>query len=36
MLADGFGNVIDSVRYHDTIPWPEADGNGYYLKLTDP
>ena len=35
-LADGFGNVIDSLTYCDTIPWPEADGNGYYLQLTDP
>jgi hypothetical protein len=36
VLADGFGNVIDSVHYSDTVPWPEADGNGYYLKLIDP
>jgi len=35
VLADGFGNVIDNVCYYDTIPWPEADGNGYYLKLVD-
>lgn len=35
ILADGFGNVIDMVNYLDTIPWPEADGNGSYLKLTD-
>jgi len=36
VLADGFGNEIDNVHYYDTIPWPDADGNGYYLKLTDP
>jgi hypothetical protein len=36
VLADGFGNVIDSVRYSNLPPWPNADGNGYYLQLTDP
>lgn len=36
VLADGFGNVIDSVNYSDQPPWPDADGNGYYLELTDP
>jgi hypothetical protein len=36
VLADGFGNVIDSVTYSDQTPWPNADGNGYYLDLTDP
>jgi len=36
ILADGFGNLIDNVVYYDTIPWPDADGNGYYLQLTDP
>jgi hypothetical protein len=36
LLADAFGNIIDNVQYLDTIPWPEADGNGYYLQLTDP
>lgn len=36
VLADAFGNVIDSVRYHDTIPWPEqADGTGFFLQLAD-
>jgi hypothetical protein len=34
VLSDGFGNMIDDVNYSDTVPWPEADGNGYYLKLT--
>jgi hypothetical protein len=36
VLADGFGNVIDSVTYFDQPPWPNADGNGYYLELMDP
>lgn len=36
VLADGFGNVIDSVTYSGQSPWPNADGNGYYLDLTDP
>ena len=36
VLADGFGNVIDNVYYYDSSPWPDADGNGYYLQLTDP
>lgn len=36
ILADGFGNIIDNVTYLDASPWPAADGNGYYLKLTDP
>jgi len=35
-LLDAFGNVIDEVCYADVAPWPAADGNGYYLKLTDP
>jgi hypothetical protein len=36
VLADAFGNVIDSVSYSDHTPWPDADGNGYYLELIDP
>jgi hypothetical protein len=36
ILADGFGNVIDSVRYSNLPPWPDVDGNGYYLQLIDP
>lgn len=35
VLADRYGNVIDEVHYSDTIPWPDADGNGKYLKLKD-
>jgi hypothetical protein len=35
-LSDAFGNVIDQVTYTDDAPWPEtADGDGYYLELTD-
>jgi hypothetical protein len=36
VLSDAFGNIIDNVHYYDTLPWPDADNNGYYLKLTDP
>jgi hypothetical protein len=35
VLADGFGNVIDKVHYYDVAPWPNADGNGNYLRLID-
>ncbi|WP_433764543.1 CotH kinase family protein [Flavobacterium ginsenosidimutans] len=33
VLADGFGNIIDSVEYLNTTPWPAADGNGNFLEL---
>jgi spore coat protein CotH len=34
ILADAFGNTIDSVEYFDVAPWPtEADGAGSYLQL---
>lgn len=36
MLADAFGNLIDIVEYSDRSPWPDADGNGTYLRLKDP
>jgi len=36
VLADAFGNVIDSVTYSSLAPWPNALGNGYYLELSDP
>lgn len=36
VLVDAFGNVIDYVTYTDTVPWPDADGNGSYLSLKDP
>ncbi|MBS7786579.1 CotH kinase family protein [Flavobacterium sp. CYK-55] len=36
VLADAFGNIVDSVTYLDNTPWPaEADGNGSYLSLID-
>lgn len=36
VLADGFGNTIDSVEYFDVAPWPaDADGQGSYLQLID-
>jgi len=36
VLADAFGNVIDSVRYYDESPWPvQADSGGYYLELKE-
>lgn len=34
ILADGFGNTIDSVEYTNVSPWPNADGNGSYLQLS--
>lgn len=33
VLADAFGNTIDTVEYFDAAPWPDADGNGSYLQL---
>ena len=27
--------MIDYVLYSDVSPWPNADGNGYFLKLKD-
>ena len=34
VLADGFGNIIDTVEYLDKAPWPSAaDGGGSYLNL---
>lgn len=35
ILADAFGNLIDIVEYSDETPWPDADGNGAYLRLRD-
>jgi len=35
LLLDAFGNIIDNVNYCDSVPWPDADGNGYYLDLID-
>lgn len=36
ILADGFGDIIDSVKYSNMSPWPDANANGYYLELSDP
>jgi hypothetical protein len=36
VLADEWGNVIDQVNYSNQPPWPDADGNGKYLSLTNP
>ena len=33
VLSDAFGNLVDYVEYSDGSPWPDADGNGYYLML---
>ena len=33
IMADAYGNTIDEVTYHDSLPWPDADGNGAYLQL---
>lgn len=36
VLADAFGNTIDSVQYADASPWPSsADGTGPNLQLID-
>ncbi len=35
VLSDAFGNKIDEVHYFDSDPWPDADGNGKFLVLTD-
>lgn len=34
-MVDAYGNIIDIVEYSDSYPWPDADGNGKYLLLTD-
>jgi CotH kinase protein/Lamin Tail Domain/Secretion system C-terminal sorting domain len=36
VLANAYGDIIDSVSYSDQPPWPDARGNGYYLELPDP
>jgi len=33
LLVDAFGNETDRVNYSDDPPWPDADGNGKFLKL---
>lgn len=34
-LLDSAGNLVDEVEYNSKT-WPDADGNGYTLALTDP
>ena len=34
-LLDAFGNLIDKVVYEDSDPWPDADGSGSFLGLTN-
>lgn len=34
-LADAYGNIVDEVPYSIDAPWPDANGNGYYLKLNN-
>jgi hypothetical protein len=36
VLADTFGDTIDYVNYSSLPPWPDANGNGDYLQLSDP
>ncbi len=37
ILRNGLNQVVDSVAYTDTIPWPTgADGTGYSLQLISP
>ncbi len=36
ILTNQFNQVVDSVSYSDSIPWPEAaDGHGYSLQLAN-
>lgn len=35
VLADAFGNIIDSVTYSNLSPWPDAFENGNYIELSD-
>jgi hypothetical protein len=35
VLVDAFGNIIDSVSYSNSPPWPDADNNGKYLEMVD-
>ncbi|MCW8849592.1 MAG: lamin tail domain-containing protein, partial [Melioribacteraceae bacterium] len=33
-IFDNYGNIIDSLTYYDSSPWPiSADGDGYTLQL---
>lgn len=34
LLRNNFGQLVDSISYSDTVPWPEdTDGDGYSLEL---
>ena len=35
LLLDGLGNKIDEVVYSANAPWPNANGNGYFLQLNN-
>jgi hypothetical protein len=35
LLLDGLGNKIDEVLYSASAPWPNANGNGYFLQLNN-
>jgi len=36
VLLNGLSQVVDSLTYSDTIPWPEgADGTGFSIELED-
>lgn len=34
-LEDGFGNIVDTVPFDSTTPWPNASGNCSTLELID-
>jgi hypothetical protein len=34
-LEDGFGNIVDTVPFDSTAPWPNASGNCSSLELID-
>jgi hypothetical protein len=37
VLMNNFSQMVDSVTYSDTIPWPlNADGDGFSLEVIDP
>jgi hypothetical protein len=35
VLADAYGNTIDSVEYFDADPWPTSADGGTYLDLVN-
>jgi len=36
LLKDSEGNLVDVVNYNVKSKWPDANGNGYTMALTDP